>query len=122
MDALDAHDAALAVIFNFHLSQPFLLVDNLVLHAVLLLDLEIQMALLLVVLTANNLGLFRLLLFGQENGLLHLAFLILALLVQHVVLLRQVALSFVLDLIIVDFLKKVSYQRLPSKFSLRYAS
>jgi hypothetical protein len=66
--------------------------------------------------------LFRLLLFGQENGLLHLAFLILALLVQHVVLLRQVALSFVLDLIIVDFLKKVSYQRLPSKFSLRYAS
>lgn len=63
MSALDGHDAALTVIFNFHLSQTFLLVDNLVLHAVLLLDLEIHMALFLVVLTANNLGLFRLLLF-----------------------------------------------------------
>lgn len=104
MDALNTHDAALAVVLYLHLGQPFLLVDDLVLHTVLLLDLKIQVALLLVVLTANDFGLLCLLLLRQEDGFLHLALFVLSLLVQHVVLLRQIALPFVLDLIIVDFL------------------
>lgn len=107
MDPLDAHDAALAVVLNLHLGQPFLLVDDLVLHAVLLFHLKIHMPLLLIVLTANNLRLFGLFLLGQEDSLLNFALLVLALFVKHVVLLAKVALPFVCDLIIVNFLQRV---------------
>ncbi len=104
MDPLDAHDATLAVVLNLHLGQPFLLIDDLVFHAVLLFDFKIHVPFLLIVLTANDLGLLSLLLFRQEYSLLHFALLILALFVEHVVLLAHIALPFVLDLIIVDFL------------------
>jgi hypothetical protein len=107
VDPLDAHDAALAVVLNLHLGQPFLLVDDLVLHAVLLFHLKIHMPLLLIVLTANNLRLFGLFLLGQEDSLLHFALLVLALFVKHVVLLAKVALPFVCDLIIVNFLQRI---------------
>ena len=63
MDPLDAHDATLAVVLNLHLGQPFLLIDDLVFHAVLLFDFKIHVPFLLIVLTANDLGLLSLLLF-----------------------------------------------------------
>jgi len=103
---LHIHNTALALLLNLHLSQAFLLVNDLVLHAVLLLNLEIHVSLLLVVLAANDLGLLGLLLLREEDSFLHLPLLILTLLVEHVVLLREVSLAFVLLLVIVDFLRQ----------------
>lgn len=57
MLAFDAHDPALAIVLNLHLRQPLLLVNDLILHAVLLLHLEINVPLLLVVLLPNDFGL-----------------------------------------------------------------
>ena len=107
MDPLYAHDAALAVVLNLHLSQPFLLIDDLVFHAVLLFDLKIHVPFLLIVLTSNDLRLLSFLLFRQKDSLLHFALLVLTLFVEHVVLLAHIPLPFVLDLIIVDFLHRV---------------
>ena len=81
MDPLDAHDAPLAVVLNLHLGQPFLLIDDLIFHAVLLFDLKIHVPLLLIVLTTNDLRLLSFLLFRQEDSLLHFALLVLALFV-----------------------------------------
>ena len=103
---LHIHNSALALLLNLHLSQAFLLVDDLVLHAIFLLDLKVHVSLLLVVLASNDLGLLSLLLLREEDSFLHLPLLILALLIKHVVLLREVALTFVLLLIIVDFLSQ----------------
>lgn len=104
MHALDAHDAPLLVLFNLEQSEPFLLIDDLILHAILLFHPSVHVSLFLVVLIPNDLGLLRLLLLREEDGLLHLALLILALPVQHVVLLRHMALPFVHCLVVVDFL------------------
>lgn len=106
VDALHRHDPALAVILDFHLRQPFLLVHYLILHPVLLLDLKVHVPFLLVVLGPDDLGLLGFLLLGEEDSFLDFAFLVLALLVQHVVLLGHVPLPFVLHLVVEDFLKE----------------
>jgi len=112
MDSLNAHDAPLTVVLNLHLGQTFLLINDLVLHTVLLFDLKIHVALLLIVLAANYLRLLSFLLFGQEDSLLHFALLVLALFVEHVILLAYITLPFVLDLIIIDFLHRVDICKL----------
>jgi hypothetical protein len=103
---LHIRNSALSLLLNLHLSQAFLLVHDLVLHAVFLFDLEVHVSLLLVVLATNDLGLLGLLLLREEDRLLHFALFILALLVEHIVLLRELSLAFVLLLIIVDFLPR----------------
>jgi hypothetical protein len=66
--------------------------------------------LLLVVLGPDDFGLLCFLFFGEEDGLLDFALLVLPLLVQHVVLLGNVSLAFVLNLVVVDFLQNISVQ------------
>ena len=104
MLALDLLNAALAVLFNLHGSQPFLLVHNLILHAILLFDPEVLELLFLLVLLLDNLGLLGLFTLGLEYGFLHLPLLILSLLVHRVVVLGHHALVLVLNLIVVKFL------------------
>lgn len=101
---LDCVNAALAIFVNLHRCEALLLLHNLILHAVLLLDLKIHVSLLLVILTADDLSLFRFLLLRQEDGFLHFTFLFLSLLVQHVIASRLLTLLLILKLIIVDFL------------------
>ena len=96
--------APLAIFFNLHRSQTLLLVHNLILHAILLLDLEALELLFLLVLLLDDLRLLGLFSSGLENGLLHFAFLICTLLLDREVVLGYHALAFVLHLVVVDFL------------------
>lgn len=107
VDPLDRHNPALAVVLDFHLGQPFLLVHDLILHLVLLLDFKIHVPLLLVVLSPDDFGLFCFLFLRQEDGFLDLPLLVDSLLVEHIVLLGHVSLAFVLQLVVVDFLHRV---------------
>ena len=77
------------IILNLQLCKPFLLVDQLVLHLVLLLQLRVDIALLLLILLLDHLGLFGLLLFREVDGLLNFALLLLPLFGYHVVLLGR---------------------------------
>jgi len=79
---LDLVDASLAIFLDFHRSQALLLVHDLILHAVLLLNLKALELLFLFVLLLYHFGLLGFLALGLEDGFLHFAFLIGALLVQ----------------------------------------
>ena len=83
-----------------------MLSDDLVLHSVLLLDLEELVSFLLVILTSNNFRLLRLLSLRQEYGLLNLLLLFLSLLVESVVILRLHDGALLLDAVVIDFLKR----------------
>ena len=96
--------ATLAVLLNLHGGQAFLLVHNLILHAVLLLVLKAIELLLLFVLLLDNLGLLSFLAPRLEDGVLDLAFLISALLVERVIVMGLHALMLILHLVVVDFL------------------
>lgn len=74
--------AALAVFFDLHRSKPLLLVNDLILHAVLLFNLKVLELLFLFVLLFDYLGLLGFLALGLEDGLLDLALLVLSLLVD----------------------------------------
>jgi hypothetical protein len=87
VNSLDAHHLSLAVIFDLQERQPFLLVDQLIFHAVVLLELEVEVSLLLIVLCPNDFCLFCFLFLRQKNRFLDLSLLILTLFVDHVVLL-----------------------------------
>ena len=103
--------APLAVLFNLHRRQSFLLIHDLILHAVFLLDLEALELLFLLVLLLDDLGLFGLFAARLENGLLHFAFFVGALFLDREVILGDHALVFVLHLVVVDFLKQVTTKK-----------
>ena len=104
MHLLDTHDFAFAFVFNLHRRQAFLLIDNLVLHSVFLFNLKIHVSFLLVVLTADDLGLLSLLLLRQKDCFLNFPLFILSLLVQHIVLLGHIPLALILNLVVINFL------------------
>ena len=106
--SLDVEDFSLPLLLNLHGGEAFLLIDDLVLHPVLLLDLEELVSLLLVVLASNYLGLFRFFSLRQEDGFLNLLLLFLSLLVQSIVVLRLHDGALFLDSIVIDFLKRYS--------------
>ena len=95
----------MSIFLNFHSGKPFLLVDYLILHTVLLFNFEIIELFLLVVLLFDYLGLFALLTARLEDCLLHLAFLILSLSVEVVIVVCDHALVLILHLVVIDFLK-----------------
>ena len=97
--------AALAVLLDLHRSQTLLLVYDLILHAVLLLHLEALELLFLLVLLLDYLGLFGFLAPRLKDSVLHFALLVLALLVQGEIILRDEPLVLVLHLVVIDFLK-----------------
>lgn len=105
MLALNLLDAALAILLDLHGSEALLLIDDLILHAVLLLDLKMLELLFLVVLLLDDLGLLGLFALRLEDGLLHLALLVLPLPVDRVVVLSDHPLVLVLHLVVVDFLQ-----------------
>ena len=78
--------------FLLHLGETLLLVNNLVFHLVFGLDLELVVADLLLILCALDLGLLGLLCLGEIDRFLHFALLFSSLLLNHVVLVRVVAL------------------------------
>ncbi len=77
---------------NFHLGKPFLLIDDLVLHFVLCLQLELMVSNLLLVLRLLDFGLLGFFKLAQVDSLLHLFLLFSPLLLDHVVLRRLVTL------------------------------
>ena len=99
-------NAALSILLDLHGSQTLLLVDDLILHAVFLLDLKVLELLFLFVLLLDDLGLLGLFTLRLEDGLLDLALLLLALPVDRVVVLRNHPLVLVLNLVVVNFLQK----------------
>ena len=74
--------ASLSFLLDFHRCQALLLIHNLILHAILLLDLEVSELLFLFILVLDYLSLLRLFALRLENGLLNLALLICSLLVN----------------------------------------
>ena len=85
-----------------------MLIDNLVLHPVLLLNFEVLVALFLIILTPNNLRLFSFFSLRQENGLLDLFLFVLTLLVECIVILRLQSCVLILHLVVIDFLKFIT--------------
>jgi len=77
----------------------------LILHAVLLLNLEVIELLLLFVLLLDYLGLLSLFPSGLEDGFLNFSLFILTLLVDRVIVLGNHPLVFISVLIVIDFLK-----------------
>lgn len=106
MVLLHLMDAPLAVLFDFHRSQPLLLIHDLVLHAVLLLYFKVLELLFLFVLLFDYLGLLGLLALRLEDRFLHLALLFLALFVDREVRLSDHPLVLVGHLVVVDFLHR----------------
>jgi hypothetical protein len=104
--SLDLLDATSAILFDLHRGQTLLLVNNLILHAVLLLYLEGLELLFLFVLLLDNLRLFCFFTLRLEDGLLDLSLLILALLAVRVVVLSYHPSVLVLALVVVDFLSR----------------
>ena len=100
----------MSIFLNFHCSKSFLLVDYLILHAILLFNLEIIELFLLVVLLFDYLGLFALFSARLEDCFLHLALLILSLPIKIVVVVSNHALVLVLHLIVINFLDKMRTQ------------
>lgn len=98
--------ASLAVFFNLHRSKPLLLIYDLILHAILLLNLKVLELLFLFVLLFDYLGLFGFFALGLEDSLLHLPLLILSLLVDGEVALCDHLLILVCHLVLVDFLQQ----------------
>ena len=96
--------APLTVLFNLHRCQSLLLIHDLILHAVLLLDLKALELLFLLVLLLDDLRLLRFFSSRLENGLLDFAFFVCALLLDREVVLGYHALVFVRHLVVVDFL------------------
>ena len=84
---LHRHQPTLSFLFDLHRSQPFLLIDDLILHLILLLNLEQLVAFLLIVLASYDLSLLGFFSLGQEDSFLHLFLLLLALFVQGIVVL-----------------------------------
>lgn len=101
---LHRHQSALPFLLDLHRGQPFLLVNDLIFHLILLLDLEQLVAFLLIVLTSDDLGLLGLLSLRQLDGLLHLSLLFLALFVEGIVVLRLHPGVLVLHLVVIDLL------------------
>ena len=104
MGPLHLLQTSLSVLLNLHRSQSLLLIDDLILHAVFLLDLKALELLFLLVLLLDDLRLFGFLSSWLENGLLDFAFLICTLFLDREVALGYHALVFVLHLVVVDFL------------------
>jgi len=96
---------AAPLLVDLHPSNVLLLRDNLVLHPVLLFHFEVHVSLLLVVLFTDDLGLLGFLALGKVDGFLHFSFFVLALLIQHVIVLRLLSLVVYLHLVPVRFLK-----------------
>ena len=94
----------MSIFLNFHSGKSFLLVDYLILHTVLLFNLEIIELFLLFVLLFDYLSLFALFTARLEDCLLDLAFLILSLPVEVVVVVCNHALVLVLHLVVINFL------------------
>ena len=107
MLALHLLDAPLSVFFDLHGGQALLLIGDLVLHAILLLDLEMLELLFLFILLLDYLGLLGLLPLRLEDSLLNLALLVSSLLVQRVIVLGHHALVLVLHLVVIDFLHTI---------------
>lgn len=81
-----------------------LLVDDLLAHAIFLLDADSMVSLFLFILLCHDLGLFGLLVLGQFDGLLDFGFLVDPFTLDQVVFLRYVPLHVLFDLALVDSL------------------
>ena len=103
--------ATLTVFFDFHRGQAFLLVYDLILHAIFLLVLKAIEFLLLFVLLLHDLRLLALLASRLEDSLLYLALFVSALLIQGVVVVGVHALMLILHLVVVDFLYRHGERR-----------
>ena len=94
-----------SLLLNFHLGESLGLQANLILHLIFLLHAEEVLALALLVLLFDHFGLLRFFFFLQQEGVLNFLFLLIALLRNHVVVLRHMPFLLVLKLNIEDFLK-----------------
>ena len=103
---LNLLDTTRTIFLDFHRSQPFLLVYNLILQAILLLYLEVLELLLLFILLLNDFCLLCLFSLGLKDGFLDFSLLILTLLSVGVVVLSGHSLVFVCHLILKNFLNK----------------
>ncbi len=105
MVSLDIWDASLTIFFNLHWGKAFLLVHNLILHAILLLDLKVLELFLLFILLLLDLRLLSFFTFGLKDSLLNFTLFVSSVLIDRIILLCNEALMLVLNLVIVDFLK-----------------
>ena len=119
---LDRGDPPLSVFLNFQLSEPLLLVDQLVLHLVVLFCLELNLLAALLELLLDGLSLLCLLPLGEEYGLLDLALFVLSLLLKDVVALAAHLLALNVHLQVHNFLAPVIFSDLPSGPCPRSAS
>ena len=106
--AVGQAELASLLLFLLHLSEALLLVDDLVLHFVLSLDLELVVADLLLVLSTLHLCLLGLFSLGQVDRFLDFLLLVGALLLDHVVLVGGIALHLNSVLHFSFFLKKAT--------------
>lgn len=104
--SLNLLDTSLPVFFNLHRSQAFLLINDLILHAILLLHFKVRELLLLFILLLNYLRLLRLFPSRLKDSLLNFALFVSSLLIDRVVLLGVHPLLLVLRLVVIDFLLK----------------
>ncbi len=105
MVSLDIRDASLTIFFNFHWGEAFLLVHNLILHAIFLLDLKVLELFLLFVLLLLDLGLLGFFTFRLKDSLLHFTLFVSPVLIDRIILRSYETLMLVLNLVVVDFLK-----------------
>ena len=106
MSSLYLLDTSRSVFFNLHRSQAFLLINDLILHAILLLHFKVRELLLLFILLLNYLSLLGLFPSRLKDSLLNFALFICSLLIDGVVLLGVHPLVLVLRLVVIDFLSK----------------
>ena len=109
MLSLNLLDTSSSVFFNLHRSQAFLLINDLILHAILLLHFKVRELLLLFILLLNYLGLLCFFPSRLEDSLLNFALFICSLLIDGVVLLGVHSLLLVLSLVVIDFLLKTQH-------------
>ena len=105
MLSLDIMESSLTIFFNFHGGQAFLLIYNLILHAILLLNFEVIKLLFLLVLLLNNLWLFSLFTSWLKDSFLDLSLFISSMSVQSIIVWSYKPLILILDLIVINFLK-----------------
>ena len=107
---LDVVETTVLVLFYLYVGNMFLLLDDLVLHAVLLFNLELHVSLLLIILLLDHLALFCFLTLAHENSLLYFLLFVTTISLHLIVLLGSHFLALVLDLIIIDFLQQDRYK------------
>ena len=105
MLSLDIMESTLTVFFDFHGGQAFLLIYNLILHAIFLFNFEVIKLLLLLVLLLDNLWLFCFFTSWLKDSFLDLSLFILSLSVQSIIVWSYKPLILILDLIVINFLK-----------------